>query len=116
MAIISCPECGKEISSAAEKCPYCGKPMKSLKKKSRWLLLVIVVCLIVGVSVAVSYTHLDVYKRQGDGRRPAQRLRLCGQRAGQHGLWGTQRKRRLDGSAHRVAGHLGGWDLSLIHI
>ena len=26
------------------------------------------------------------------------------------GFGGTQRKRRLDGGAHRVAGHLGGWD------
>ena len=25
MAIINCPECGKEISDKAEKCIYCGK-------------------------------------------------------------------------------------------
>lgn len=28
MAIISCPECGKEISDQAEKCIYCGYPLK----------------------------------------------------------------------------------------
>ncbi len=28
MAIIKCPECGKEISSLAESCPHCGRPMK----------------------------------------------------------------------------------------
>ena len=27
MAIISCPECGKQISSEAEKCPHCGYPI-----------------------------------------------------------------------------------------
>lgn len=29
MALITCPECGKEISDKAEACPYCGKPMKN---------------------------------------------------------------------------------------
>ena len=24
MALISCPECGKEISDAARSCPHCG--------------------------------------------------------------------------------------------
>ena len=27
MAIIECPECGKEISSHAENCPHCGYPI-----------------------------------------------------------------------------------------
>ena len=27
MAMINCPECGKEISSNAESCPYCGSPV-----------------------------------------------------------------------------------------
>lgn len=26
MAMIKCKECGKEISSLAEKCPHCGAP------------------------------------------------------------------------------------------
>lgn len=29
MALIKCPECGKEISSAAVACPFCGNPMSS---------------------------------------------------------------------------------------
>lgn len=29
MALIKCPECGKEISSSAEKCPSCGYPIKT---------------------------------------------------------------------------------------
>lgn len=32
MALIKCPECGTEVSSAADKCPKCGYPIK--KKKS----------------------------------------------------------------------------------
>lgn len=27
MALISCPECGKEISDKALACPHCGNPM-----------------------------------------------------------------------------------------
>lgn len=30
MAIITCPECGKELSSLAKACPYCGyRPQKT---------------------------------------------------------------------------------------
>lgn len=28
MALITCPDCGKKISSSAEKCPDCGRPMR----------------------------------------------------------------------------------------
>lgn len=27
MALISCPECGKEISDKAVACPHCGNPI-----------------------------------------------------------------------------------------
>lgn len=33
MALIKCPECGKEISDQADKCPSCGFPIKAKKKK-----------------------------------------------------------------------------------
>ncbi|MGD1018235.1 MAG: PH domain-containing protein [Verrucomicrobiia bacterium] len=29
MALIDCPECGKEVSTAAAACPYCGFPVAS---------------------------------------------------------------------------------------
>lgn len=29
MALIKCPECGKEISSSASACPNCGHPVKA---------------------------------------------------------------------------------------
>lgn len=28
MPLISCPECGQQISTSAETCPHCGYPMK----------------------------------------------------------------------------------------
>lgn len=41
MALINCPECGKEISDMARNCPKCGRPMtnkiiiQNLNKKSK---------------------------------------------------------------------------------
>ncbi len=32
MALIQCPECGKEISNKAQACPHCGKPMQEEKE------------------------------------------------------------------------------------
>lgn len=33
MALIKCPECGKEISDQASSCPSCGAPIKKGEKK-----------------------------------------------------------------------------------
>jgi hypothetical protein len=33
MALIKCPECGKEMSSEAPACPNCGKPNVTVAKK-----------------------------------------------------------------------------------
>ena len=35
MALIRCPECGKEISDKAEACPNCGYPIAGLGKATR---------------------------------------------------------------------------------
>ena len=32
MALYSCPECGKQVSSQANKCPHCGYPMQSVEE------------------------------------------------------------------------------------
>lgn len=32
MALVKCPECGKEISNSANKCPHCGYTIKSIGK------------------------------------------------------------------------------------
>ena len=36
MALIKCPECGKEVSTLADKCPHCGYPMskENVEKKN----------------------------------------------------------------------------------
>ena len=31
MALINCPECGKEISDQVKNCPNCGYPLKKKK-------------------------------------------------------------------------------------
>ncbi len=35
MALIRCPECGKEISDQAEYCIHCGYPLHSMKRENR---------------------------------------------------------------------------------
>ncbi len=36
MALIKCPECGKEISSVAESCPHCGYPIqRKIKEETK---------------------------------------------------------------------------------
>lgn len=30
MALIQCPECGKEVSDKARKCPHCGYPLEDI--------------------------------------------------------------------------------------
>lgn len=34
MALIKCPECGKEISDKAGKCPHCGYPIEEIEKNN----------------------------------------------------------------------------------
>ena len=33
MSLIKCPECGKDVSTAAEACPHCGYPIKILSNE-----------------------------------------------------------------------------------
>lgn len=37
MALINCPECGKEISDKAVSCPNCGNPMEQQVKQEEYL-------------------------------------------------------------------------------
>ena len=34
MALITCPECGKQVSGAAGACPFCGYPIRDTAPKS----------------------------------------------------------------------------------
>lgn len=33
MALMNCPECGKEISDQVNHCPHCGFPVKNQKEE-----------------------------------------------------------------------------------
>ena len=39
MALIKCPECGKEISDKAENCPDCGYPLTQKKTRKVFVFL-----------------------------------------------------------------------------
>lgn len=57
MAIIFCPECGKEISDTNKKCPHCGfklpKIKKSVNKKKRAVIIAVIIVLVLGVGGTV---------------------------------------------------------------
>lgn len=48
MAMIKCPECGKEISNKAKTCPNCGRDMKWLSKRIVFIIKLIV-AIIIGI-------------------------------------------------------------------
>lgn len=73
MALINCPECGKEISDKAEACPNCGysinTPVKAKKKsrlfkskKSKITLMICALLFAVVVTVVYIYTGLPNFK------------------------------------------------------
>lgn len=56
MALIKCPECGKEISDKSDKCIHCGFPLTKTKNK---------ICVINGKEYDLSFV-LDFYKDHPD--------------------------------------------------
>ena len=74
MALVSCPECGKEISDAARSCPHCGHPIQepqpqdtppAPRKKSKRP-IIIAACVL--VLVAVIGIFVDVHQKQASDR------------------------------------------------
>ncbi|WP_102348431.1 zinc-ribbon domain-containing protein [Bacillus sp. Marseille-P3661] len=78
MALISCPECSREISDKVKSCPHCGYPLdgeqestqkveltsvnlKMEKRKKKKLLTLIISLLVVGLLLGVGYS---VYSKQ----------------------------------------------------
>ena len=74
MALISCPECGKEISDKAFACPHCGNPMnqptpkhtnnngwsKGSKKRLLYVLIgIILICIIGGAWFLLRFVHVE---------------------------------------------------------
>ena len=63
MALINCPECGKEISDSVKKCPHCGKKIKDnrfkefiFKHKIIFGLFIIICVFAIGIGIYIG-TH-----------------------------------------------------------
>lgn len=62
MALIKCPDCGSDVSSAAPSCPKCGRPIAKSKadapnRKTSGCLVVILAVLVLGVVGAIVGGH-----------------------------------------------------------
>ena len=119
MAMIKCPECGKDISDKAEKCLYCGCPNselhrkdsdnknnieKSVNKHSIKLLLSIGLCIVVFVLAIVLITNR---KRQNNFEQSnsteQEELRLEQFKKDIQGYWDVDQYRRLHVVDNKVA-------------
>lgn len=61
MALIKCPECGKEISDKAKCCPNCGAKMKKTS-------IIAVICIIVMVVVAITGIYFVVNRNRTNNK------------------------------------------------
>ena len=67
MALVKCPECGKEISSQLKKCNNCGYKLKQVDKKKIKkfgiigviLTVLIIVSVIVGINISKNYGNIE---------------------------------------------------------
>ena len=72
MALIKCPECGKEVSDQSKTCIHCGFPLNKKAKGTRnvvliaGVVLVIVVFLIVGMKILNSFEPNDNANQPSD--------------------------------------------------
>jgi len=62
MALVNCPECGREISSAAKTCPLCGSPNRQPMSKGNKIL--------VGIAVGVGLLAAGVDSIEKRNARP----------------------------------------------
>lgn len=58
MACITCPECGKEVSSEAKNCIHCGYPLKKKKKPKVSRKIIAAACAALLILVYFSFFHL----------------------------------------------------------
>ena len=60
MALINCPECGKEISDTVKKCPNCGVKIKTKKSSGGKLAVIMIICLlIIGGAITGTYFYVS---------------------------------------------------------
>ncbi len=81
MALINCPECGREMSDAATACPHCGMPLHAAKPPAleevntkdnppevsvpvAATVIIIAIILIVGIPTLLYYLPQDKSKRE----------------------------------------------------
>ena len=73
MALIKCPECGKEISDKSKKCPECGYPIKKLKKKSGTKRKIIIpLIIVIGIIFIISITAIIIKLSNGKSTQQVQ--------------------------------------------
>ena len=60
MALITCHECGKSVSTEAKKCPACGATVKQPKKPTSKMLWAFLAVLVVGAVIATSGKQAEV--------------------------------------------------------
>lgn len=70
MALIKCPECGKEISNSAKVCPHCGYKQKKLdiakhKKISTYILIIGILLFVCTIIWTISTSDQDLAIRAG---------------------------------------------------
>lgn len=66
MALIKCPECGKEISDKTKKCPECGYPIKKLNKKfGTKRKIIISLIIVIGIIFIISITVIIIKLSNG---------------------------------------------------
>lgn len=58
MALINCPECGKEISDSTKICPHCGYKLKNKSDSKKWIIPVIIISIVVIIALIVTAVAL----------------------------------------------------------
>lgn len=104
MALISCAECGKEISDKAPQCPHCGAPcavvqppVQAVEKKGGMLKWVI------GIPIGIFLLILIIGSIVGNSPEAQERNR---ERDKISACWDLQKKKSLDPSTARFAARL----------
>jgi uncharacterized membrane protein HdeD (DUF308 family) len=54
VALVSCPDCTKQISGAAKACPNCGYPLRVKNQKPGIRLFMAVVIVVIGINLVMN--------------------------------------------------------------